>query len=80
LARLARRLLCFDSLRSARSWLAKGQNSTLKRGGGRMGVNVGHSRRAYCSRRAVRQARRMDLAVVMMSSIGTVGVDVNTLS
>jgi hypothetical protein len=45
-----------------------------------MGVKVGDSRRAYWSRRAVRQARRMDLAVVIMSSMGTVGVEVKTLS
>jgi hypothetical protein len=76
----ARRLLVFDSLRSFRSWSANGQNSTLNRGGGRMGVKVGFSRRAYCSRRAVRQARRMLLAVVIISSIGAIGVEAKTLS
>jgi len=77
---LARSVLDLDSLRSFRRLSANGQNSTLKRGGGSMGDRMGDSRRAYCSRRAVRQARRTLLAVVIMSSMGIVGVEEKTLS
>jgi hypothetical protein len=76
----ARKLLVFDSLRSFRSWSANGQNSTLNRGGGRIGVNVGDSRRAYCSRRALRQARRTLFAVMIISLRGIVGIEEKTLS
>jgi hypothetical protein len=45
-----------------------------------MGDRMGDSRRAYCSRRAVRQARRVLLAIVIMSSMGIIGVEEKTLS
>lgn len=73
-------MLVLVSLRSLRSWSANGQNSTLNRGGGSTGERMGVSRRAYWSRNAVKQARRTLFAVVMMSSMGVIGVAENALS
>jgi hypothetical protein len=76
----ARKALVLVSFRSLRSCSANGQNSTLKRGGGSTGERIGVSRRAYWSRNAVRQARRTLFAVVIMSSMGVIGVAENALS
>lgn len=64
-----RKVLARDFLRSLRSWSAKGQYSTLNRGGGRDGESEALvPKRANWSRRADRTVRWIDLAVVMMKS------------